>query len=841
MAGGKSTVVLLVVIMLTASSLRAGMEPKVEMPIFSPFDGLRGILATTPSICDDPACLWINPALLGTGTVGGITYLHTYNDSTISGDDAIIVTAGPLAFGAELMRTVSTELTSSGSRSRSYSTRRYTIAAGKRLYKGLYAGVSYAWHTSELWEIDKTSTWAAGALFQPGKRVSIGLTARDLNSPRYRGTRFKPIYELAIGLRPFGNQFTLTSIYTWRDEAVGFDGQTQPRSFLTYGAQFELARGLKLATLIDEDGNINASFTVEIGNLAIRPVVRRMTDGKTSNQTTGATLVTVDRFWHESIFMPKSYLEINLDGRILETRRGISLLGDRGGTVLRDLLDRIAYAREASDVQAIVLRCGNIGGSLAVIDELRQAILDFRKSGKKVIAYLENPGSATYYLATSADYIALVPNGYIGLVGFKTESLFLKGTLAKLGIEAKHARVGKYKSAVEPLTRDTYTEPSREALNAVLDDMYEKFIDDIAAAKNWSREHTQAIVDSGPYIPTDAVAIGLVDTLAYWDEIPDILSDLVGRDLRGVSYSDFAKRNLKQSTWGEPATIGIIYGVGGITHGRNRRDLFAGDIMGSETICEAFRQMREDKSVKAVVFRVDSPGGLMTASDKIRHEVELTAREKPVIVSMGGVAASGGYHVSCAATRILADYATVTGSIGVLNLWLHTRGFYQKIGANKEIFIRGKNADFFPTWRKVTDEHLKRIQWYVDRYYERFIKDVARGRHMGVDEVDRIAQGRIWSGKRASEIGLVDEIGGLRRAIDVAKVEAGIPKDEPVRFKILPRRKGFLAALASSLAPGSSEGLVLPDEITDLARTLGYLSIYDEPVLYLMPYTIELQ
>jgi protease-4 len=334
---------------------------------------------------------------------------------------------------------------------------------------------------------------------------------------------------------------------------------------------------------------------------------------------------------------------------------------------------------------------------------------------------------------------------------------------------------------------------------------------------------------------------GLVDTLAYWDEVPKIVADLTDGSANRVAYRRFSRRKAADPRWNEPPVIGIVYGIGGITHGTNRRDMWMGDIMGSETIMAAMRAMRKDDAVKAVVFRVDSPGGMMTASDKIRREVKLTAEEKPVIVSMGGVAASGGYHIACDGTMILADEATVTGSIGVLNLWLHTRGFYEKIGANKDIFLRGKHADIFPTWRDVTDEDLELAQYYVDKYYDKFVRDVAEGRAMGFDEVHEIAQGRVWSGKRAEQLGLVDRIGGLGDAVKNARRLAGIPEDQRVAFRILPKAEGFFARIMASMGASVAGDIEVPDELRELAGDAAYLHAYDEPILDLMPYGLEIE
>ena len=263
--------------------------------------------------------------------------------------------------------------------------------------------------------------------------------------------------------------------------------------------------------------------------------------------------------------------------------------------------------------------------------------------------------------------------------------------------------------------------------------------------------------------------------------------------------------------------------------------------MGSDTITEAIRSMRKDPSVKAVVLRVDSPGGVMSASDLIRREVEVTRKVKPVIVSMGRVAASGGYHISCGATKILADEATVTGSIGVFNLWFHTRGLYEKLGANKEILVRGKHADAMPTWRDVTPEDMELLQQMVDEFYRRFVDAVAEGRGMTYDAVDQIAQGRVWSGRAALGNGLVDRIGGLTAAITLAKQEAGIAPEAEVNFRILPKSGGLLGAVMSNAQARLGGRIEIPGEVGDLIEQSIGPAQFDEPFLYLMPGAIEIE
>ncbi len=821
------------------------LDYRSPSPIHSYFEGLRGRLPLwTAATADDPTALWLNPALLATGKSSGFAYLHTYDDSTFSGDDAFSLSLGSLAFGAELYDLSHTVSTPGGLTLSRQSTKRYTLAHGMKLRRNIYVGSSYSWHSSENADIDKGESWSLGALFRPHRMISLGFVARDLNSPDYFGTEFKPIYETSLGVRPIGERLTLFG--TWTARADNLDGslpEEQPTSFMAYGLEYAPLDGLTLRLGADEDKNLSASILFSIATGTLGTVfTRNPGEGDEEDRIYGTTILTTGNLWRESVFLPPTnYIEIHLTGVIGETQPPFSIFGGGPRYTLWDLLQKIEHARNSRDIKAIVLRCGGMGGNFAVYDELRQAILDFRASGKKVLAYVENPGNGVYYLAAACDYIALQPNGYIGLVGLKSEGMFLRGTLDKLGVKAYYARVGKYKSAVEPLTEDEYTGPAREAVDALLDDVYEKMLDDIAADRGFTPDEVRDMIDRGPFIPSEAIKENLVDTLAYWDEIPEIVSDLMDGSAKRVPYGRFARRVPADPRWDEPPVIGIVYGIGGITHGTNRRDMWMGDIMGSETVMAAFRAMREDDKVEAVVFRVDSPGGMMTASDKIRREVELTAKEKPVIISMGGVAASGGYHISCDGTMILADEATVTGSIGVLNLWLHTRGFYEKIGANKDIFLRGKHADIFPAWREVTDDDLDLAQYYVGKYYDKFVRDVAEGRAMALDEVHGIAQGRVWSGKQAERLGLVDKIGGLADAVLLAKRQAGIPEERRVDFRILPEPGGVFGRMMASLGARVTGHIEVPDELRELVGDAAYLHAYDEPILYLMPYQLEIE
>ena len=847
----KMTTALLVGAMVTgllgaAATETAALDLTRPSPLHSYFEGMRGRLPLeTPATSDDPLALWINPAALGTGGTSGLGYLHSFSASSFSGDDAFAISLGSLAFGAEFMTLKETPLAEPRKE-----TRRYTLASGQRLYKDIYFGTSYSWHASQISELDRASTWSAGVLVRPTRTISIAAVGRDLNSPTYYGNRFRPIIETSLGFRPVGEKLTLFVNYLARSrelEVRAPDGgtrliETQPKSFFTFGVEAELLTGVSLRAGSDEDGNFSTSVSLLSGNAGVGSLftTEKVDDGK--DKRYGVVYATASPFWHESALTPRNgYLEIDLSGSIGETAPPFSIIGGGPRHTLKDLVDKLERAKHSPEIRGIVVKCTGVSANLAILDELRQSLIDFRASGKKAVAYLEQPTNREYYLATACDYIILIPNGYLGLVGLKAEGIFLRGTLEKLGIEAKYTKAGKYKSAVEALTEDQFTEPSREAENTLLDDIYAKFVGDIASGRGITEADARDLVDRGPFLPSDALKEGLIDTVAYWDQIPDIMSKVLVAGSRSIPYTAFARRNYAPTRWDQPPTIGIVYAVGSINHGVNRRDMLFGETMGSDTMTRAIKAMREDGSVKAVVVRVDSPGGVMSASDLIRHELELTRKEKPVIISMGGVAASGGYHIACDGTKILADEATITGSIGVFGLWLHTRGLYQKLGANKEIMTRGKHADAMPTWRDVTEGDLALVQAFVDEYYKRFVSDVAAGRSKTYEDIDSVAQGRVWSGKAGLAIGLVDRIGGLRAAIDLAKAEAGIAPDEQVIFRVLPKGGGLFESLISSAQARVAGQVQIPDRWRTLLENSALIPEFDEPFLYLAPFVLEIE
>lgn len=439
---------------------------------------------------------------------------------------------------------------------------------------------------------------------------------------------------------------------------------------------------------------------------------------------------------------------------------------------LKEILSGIEAAKSDENIKGIYLDASSVSAGFATIEEIRNAIIDFKKSGKFVIAYSEVYTQGAYYLATGADKIYLNPEGMLDFRGLSSESLFFKGALDKLGIEAQIIKVGTYKSAVEPFILEKMSEPNREQVTSFLGSMYDHFLSKISESRKIPKDTLFTIADNAKVRdPKDALAFKMVDGLLYKDQVLDNLKSRTGidkkKDVKSVSIEDYAAdENKDRST--SSNRIAVIYANGEITSGEGNDET-----MGSERISRAIRKARTDDKVKAVVLRVNSPGGSALASDVMWREVVLTKKVKPVIVSMGDVAASGGYYIACAADSIFAQPNTITGSIGVFGIIPNMQKFFNdKLGITFDGVKTGRYADLGDVSRPLTEGERLIIQQEVNKIYNTFTKKVADGRKKSQAYVDSIGQGRVWSGTEALKNGLVDRLGDIDDAIASAAKKA---------------------------------------------------------------------
>ena len=499
-----------------------------------------------------------------------------------------------------------------------------------------------------------------------------------------------------------------------------------------------------------------------------------------------------------------SYLAITVNGDIPEAPGSDldSLFSTRPPS-LRALVESLDRASTDPQIKGVLLQVGSFEGGWGKVQELRDAIASFRKSGKPAYAHLEAAGNREYYLATACSRIYAVPQALLFVTGLSAEVTFFRQTLDKLGIQAQFEGVGKYKNAPNQFTEDRFTAPHREQMEALLDSLYGQYVSAIVASRQKTKAEARALLDRGPYDGTSALAAGLVDELLYRDELEGRL-----KARERVTPGRYVKSKRGFGFDGRPK-VALVYAIGEIVSGDSQTDAFGGETAGSTTLARAIREARNDTDVRAIVLRVDSPGGSGTASEVIWRELSLARKSKPVVVSMGDTAASGGYYISIPADAIVAEPASVTGSIGVFSGKMSLRGLYDKIGLTKEIVERGRNASIFSDYRPWTAEERQQIRALMVAFYEDFVGKAAKGRGKTRDEIDAVAQGRVWTGEDALKVGLVDRLGGLETALAVVREKAKLAPDQELNVVVLPERKGFLETIMERQEEGASASLRL--------------------------------
>lgn len=750
------------------------IEPQLALPFVSP---------ATP---EDTSPVATNPAGLGIKSGINTLFIHTLSGQE-GGDNALFISANSLGFGLEFVDRGLINY------------KKYIIADGLRLTDGVFVGSRYLRISSRDTEYDKLSSFDVGLLFRPSDYISFGIIASNLNHPIFRGKRIPSNYKLGFAVRPHTNRLTLSlnSVLEHKDKVQ--------RTESSLSLRLEPIDGVIISGSYKRGGPFELKLGMAFPKLEFGSY-KRYDPNKGDKASAIYAMASSEK--HRSIFSLNRY--------VLEIKPND--------------VELINRAKVDPSIQGIIIRPSLGDYGFGTIQELRDAIADFRSSGKKVICYLDIAGNKEYYLASACDVILLNNAGYLSLTGLRSEVTSYKRALDKIGIEPQLYRIGKYKSLTEMFTNEKMSDEHRESIESILGDLSEQMISGIAHGRGKSVDVVKSWINDGPYSPSEAKRAGIVDRLVYYDQIESVSKEMFGKKIKIVPSSAY-KDDLYNYDWGQKPRIAVIYASGLMLPGKSSLS----SIMGSDTICNAIKQARTDDSIKAIIMRIDSGGGSVFASDMIWRELKLTKKEKPVIVSMGDIAASGGYYIACPADYIFAEPGTITGSIGVLFGKLNLRGFYSKLGINKEIIKRGKNADLYSSYTGFTEEQEKIILRHLEETYKDFVNKVAEGRNMKSEEVHTIAQGRVWTGKQAKAYGLVDELGGLWKAIMKAMEKAKIRGDiDDVDIVVLPRRRLFWDDLVT-------DKLSLLKSIKLLNELVESLSAvyYDQP-MFITPFIFEI-
>lgn len=525
----------------------------------------------------------------------------------------------------------------------------------------------------------------------------------------------------------------------------------------------------------------------------------------------------------------RSWLIVEMYGDLLEydPPGGImSQLVDSDVETLQRILDNLEKAAVDDRIEGVIFKvaAGNSVGT-AMLQEIRGAIRRVQDTDKKVLVWAESFDRQDYLLLAACDEVLVPPTAYIGFTGFSSETLHVKRAFDKLGIKPNIHKIKDYKSAAETVIREDMSEPAREMRGWIMDEMWETLLETLAADRGFDEEKIVELMQHAYFTADEALDSGLIDRIAYWDELETELKDADEDALRSVSQGRYADVLRSKLDLDGDKTIAVIHAQGIIIGRRNDVNPLLGLTMGHESIIAEFRRARLDEDVAAIVFRVDSRGGDALGSDLMGHEVEITVGVKPVVVSMVDVAASGGYHISYRASKIVADPMTITGSIGSISGKFNMKDFYDKLGITFDHVERGPMATIESDLRDFTPEERARFEENHWNGFNDWLRDVAEHRDMSFEDAEKLAHGRVWTGRQAVANGLVDEIGDLKHAIELAGQLAGIPADEQVTVEHFPKQKGLLESLMSgdSAAATAAHWIVYRTIREDVAETLDFV------------------
>ena len=525
---------------------------------------------------------------------------------------------------------------------------------------------------------------------------------------------------------------------------------------------------------------------------------------------------------------------------------------------LSNLLLQLRKAKADKRVGAVLLDIGMVGGGWAKAEEIRDAVADFRKSGKPIYSYMEFGGDKEYFISTAAERVYVAPIGDLFINGLAAEALHFRGTFDKLGIYWDSYQIGKYKTAPEQFTRKDMSDGEKETINSLLDEIFNRYVADVAGARRLSEDEVRALIDTAPHNAREAKDAGLIDGALYREDVEKELKKRLGykedEKLKKVSTAEYRRVSPDSLGLNQGELIAVVFASGPIEPGKSNDGSFGGEqTIGSDTVVKAINDARDNREVKAIVLRVDSPGGAVYPSDLIWNAVEEAKKKKPVVVSMSDLAASGGYYVSMGANKIVAEPLTFTGSIGIFAYKPVTKGFYDWVGVTSYYLTRGKNAAIFRETEQFTPDERKKFESMLRHEYEdEFLPKVARGRDRDKEYVRSIAEGRVWTGAQGRENGLVDEFGGLDRAVEVAKELARIPADKQVRRVVYPAPRTFFQQLfggenedaASVRADRERAALInsLPKEMRPVLRQAAIFERFQQgQMLAIMPFELKVE
>jgi protease-4 len=644
-------------------------------------------------------------------------------------------------------------------------------------------GIGYGWSKGyNAGMLPRDNQLSAGYITRPFRQLSVGAAV-------HYATREHDARTVAdVGFRPLA-----TPLVTLFADAAYNSNVALKFTEWSAGAAMEPVSGIRIYGKMFHGGAYNVGLSLAVAQTGASVSSHNDKDGNQLYNTYGVRVgYPTPSFVTPLMMKKKAYLKLDMDNQIKYQRYK---LFDEGGYTLTELLKTLDRARKDPRIAGLTIRITEeMYGSWEVLWEVREKIRDFQSSGKKVIVFLERGGMTQYYLASAADKLVVDPEASVTLMGFNMGRTYYANMLDKLGLGFDEWRFFTYKSAAESFSRTNMSDADREQRQALIDGFYAVLRDDVCRSRNLTPEQFDHIINEVGFLDADSlVAYKLADTTGRWPDMKDWIKAAEGKGKMTIGPKGYAAMWEQDDEWGATPQIAVIYAIGpcSMNDGINARRL-------EKTIESA----RNDTRVKAVVLRSDSPGGDVLPSDIVAQELKKTMEKKPVIVSQGMVAASGGYWISMNSNKIVAAPWTITGSIGVIGGWLYDKGFADKLGMTYDNVQMGKHADLGggPTLpfigatiprRNLTPEERSYMEISIKKMYQNFVGKVAKGRNLTSEKVDEIGQGRVWTGTKGKELGLVDEIGGLEKAVSLAREAAKIPEERKVELKEMPDKGLF--------------------------------------------------
>lgn len=686
-------------------------------------------------------------------------------------------------------------------------------------------GTTMAWSSSDEARLDDMFSLTSGLTIRPATFLSLAAVARNWNEPvsRSRLYTLERSFDLGLAIRPTARRDFEIGLEAIHETAQGEKDWT-PRATLGIDVP-RVGRLRGDLTLLDADDNpeLVAMAGLDL-NAALAPELSVSGGGVFGDAVTrsgsGFYAGLAVRGWREpGLQLPGHMARIRLE----------EVPGARGHVRLLRRLWRLANDPEALGV-VLVLRA-EPAASLARAEEVGDAIRLLRARGKKVICHLEDAGGRSLHVCSQADRVTMNPAGGLRFAGISAQYFYFGGLLDKLGVRADFVRIGAHKLAAEQFTRSGGSPIGREDHQDLVNQYEAAFLHDVGGGRRIPAAELKRRIATGPFLAREARDAGLIDQMAYEDELDRVVEEVLGHSARTI---DDEPLPAAKKQWGNASKIALVYLAGDMVDGESQYVPFLNvRLAGSYTIGKALKRAREDASIKAVVFRIETGGGSSLAADVILREAILTARKKPLIISMGSAAASGGYYASMAGGPIFANRSTVTGSIGIFYGKVDLQQLLSKVGINIEAYRSAPRADAESLFRPFTDDEHRELGVKVKQFYDLFIARVAEGRRMPPAQVDAVARGRVWTGAQAKDRGLVDRIGGLREALVEARARANLPRDAQIvempddNESLL----SFLLDMSGLSAAGSSAAMVtamVPPALLDMARGLAPFFVFDE-------------